>query len=73
MEHVRWNLLPPFYREAWDTMPFDSNPDAQLFINFLVSRARYVLARLILPDITITLDILEAQIVSQTGQLSFTF
>jgi hypothetical protein len=73
MEHVRWNLLLPFYHEAWDTMPFESILDAQLFINFLVSWARYVLARLIMPDITITLDILEAQIVSETAELSFAF
>ena len=73
MDHVRWNLLPLFYREAWDTMPFESTQDAQLFVDFLVSRMRYVLARPMMPDIVTTLEILQAQIVSQTGSLSATF
>jgi hypothetical protein len=62
MERVTWSSVPHFYRDAWDTMPFNTRSEAQQFTDFIVSRTRYLLSRLEIPGINNTLDILQAQI-----------
>src|SRR5882757_11329031 len=46
MQQVSWSELPQFYRDAWLSMPFACQMDAQEFMNIVISRAYYTISKL---------------------------
>lgn len=41
MSYIQWKAIPPFYSQVWEDMPFNSQSQAQAFMDFTMARVTF--------------------------------